>query len=440
MKNLLTHKKAVQVNAVALAFVVLFGSIVVIGYAAYKSGMFDEWTDSEGTGLTALDSNGDPVDIVPPTSIRTGTAKWAISTTTTTTATASGDTAYVGILVADENGYFNPMEYSERTEMDASPDTSANFYAAGDELLMFVTTDDDATNCDESYGQVFYIESLDHGVSIKRLPKSNPISALTEYTDSNGDFVYKVDGAKCETDNQKVNWYEAGDGSYWHFGTFKVYERNDNDDQIIQHISAGVVGATYNDGSTYEDTDAEINANYTFTGNDQKIYLQMIGEASDGAWGVPVLGVTSGGQIKQYQGVIIFATDAVDIDTQPITDGNWKQMNKPGLLNDVAFYYVPNVFAEGGVPSQGDTIDISVPIHIYDTGLTASTEYEFEAWFLDLQCVADVATGSTSASVPSANGVIADMGVDTVTQGVAVTLSSNAVATPQLMGHFTTNA
>ena len=160
--------------------------------------------------------------------------------------------------------------------------------------------------------------------------------------------------------------------------------------------------------------------------------MQLIGETANGAWGVPTLAVTSAGQIKQYQGVIIFATDAIGITTQPILDDGWQYMNVPGLTNDIAFYYVVN-----DIPSLGSTLDISVPITIDDTGL--SGEYEFEVWFLDWQCVNDVARGSTSASVPSSNGMVSDVGADAVSQPVALTVSSNSVATPALMGHFTPN-
>lgn len=415
--------------------------VVALGAAA-----LGYWNPGDyiGGGDEPTASPPPPSSVTPPTvpseDIRTGTFKYTLTTVTTQTASVSADTAYVGVCVADGNGYFTPLVYSERIEKDADgADASSNFYSAGDELLIVVSSDDDASGCNETYNRWFYIESLDHGVPVKALPKLNPQSALTEYA-SGSTYRYTVDGSKCEVTGQTVQWYEAGDGSYWQFGTFKVYERLADENTIVQHISAGVVGATYNDGATFEDADGDINANYTFTGDTQDIFLQLIGEDDNGAWGIPTLAVTSAGQIKQYEAVIIFATDAIGIDTQPIFDDGWRQMNKVGLTNDIAFYYVVNPWAEGTVPSVGETLDLSVDITIDDSLLAASTEYEFEVWFLDYQCVEDVARGSTSASVPSGNGMCAEVGADAVSQPVALTVSSNSAATPALMGHFTTNS
>jgi len=443
MKKLMINKKAkVQISAIGLVIVLMAVSIGGLLFVTYKSGMWDEWLGEDGTaGQTIVGPDGTIITpTVPSEAIRTGTAKWSIETVTTHTASGSSDTAYVGFCVADQDGYFDMMDYVEKNEMAAAPpDESTNFFSVGDEILMVVSSDNDATDCNETYNRWFYIESLDHGAYVKPLPKLNPISALTEYT-VGGDYKYKVDGSRCETTSQKVHWYEAGDGSYWSLGTFTLYERLADENTIVQHISAGVVGATYNDGATFEDADSDIVANYTFTGDSQDIFLQLIGEEANGAWGVPTLAVTSAGQIKQYQGVIVFATDAVGIDTQPILDDGWQQMNKAGLTGDIAFYYVVNPFSEGCVPGSGDTLDLSVDITIDDSLLTASTEYEFEVWFLDYQCVQDVARGSTTASVPSGNGIVAEVGADAVSQPVAMTLSSGSAATPALMGHFTTNA
>ena len=437
IQKILTDKKAISKN---MTYAII-GILVIAVFAMYSG-----YSWSPQGGVTGPDDtttptlpDGTPVTpVVPSGTIRTGSAKWSIKTATTSDAVVAGDTAYIGICEADQNGYFNPLIYSERTEVDAVPDTSGEFYSAGDELLIVVSSDQDATDCNETYARWFYIGSLDHGAAVKALPLLNPIGALTEYS-MGGNFVYKVDGSKCETIGQTVDWYEGGDGSYWQFGTFKIYERLADENTIVQHISAGVVGATYNDGATFEDTDGEINANYTFTGNSQDIYLQLVGEKANGAWGIPTLAVTSAGQIKQYQGVIVFTTDAIGIDTQPIFDDGWKQMNKVGLTNDLAFYYVVNSQNEGCIPNIGSTLSLSVDITIDDSLLTASTEYEFEVWFLDWQCVEDVARGSTSAAVPTGNGLVAEVGADAVAQPLALTVSSNSAATMQLLGHFTTN-
>jgi len=437
MKNLLKNRKAaVQISAAIIIVILLLSvgtALVVMLFQDDITNLITGTDIPEGTVINPV--TGEPtVPIIPQESIRTGTAKWGISTVTTQAATTTGDTAYVGICVADATGKFNVLVPNEKTEFDATApaaDESANFYSAGDELLIVVSSNDDASGCNETYSRWFYIESLDHGAAVKALPLHNPISALTEYG-SSSNYLYKVDGSRCEVTGQTVAWYEGGDGSYWRFGTFKIYERLADENTIVQHISAGAVGATYNDGATFEDQDSDINANYTFTGDSQDIYLQLIGQEANGAWGVPTLAVTAAGQIKQYQGVIIFATDAVALLTQPVLDDGWNYMNVPSLTNDIAFYYP--VY---DIPALGGTLDVSVPITIDDTGL--SGEYEFEVWFLDWQNINDVARGSTSASVPGTNGMVADIGAAAVSQPVALTVSSNSVATPALMGHFTPN-
>ena len=443
MKILMMNKKAkTQISAALIVLMLLFSVGAVAAFVMFEDDIRGLMNQEETPAAsTIVGPDGTTIPIVPPEAIRVGTAKWALETVTSHSAGVAGDTAYLGICIADANGYFNPMDFVERSELAASPEETINFLSAGDEILFAVSSDDDASGCNETYNALFYIESLDHGAYVKRLPKRNPITALTEYVNANGDYVYKVDGSKCEAGSQRVNWDESGSGNYWQLGTFSLYERLADENTIVQHISGGVVGSTYNDGATFEDTDTEINANYTFSGDSQSIYLQLIGEDDNGAWGVPTLAVTSSGQIKQYQGVVLFTTDAIGMSNiQSIYDDGWKQISKPGLTNDIAFYYVVDPFNEGCVPGYGDTLDLSVEITITDTGLAASTEYEFEVWFLDWQNVQDVAQGSTTASVPSGFGICAEVGADAVSQPVALTVSSNSAATMQLMGHFTTNA
>jgi hypothetical protein len=443
MRKLLMNKKAAtQISAAMIVLMLLFSVGAIAAFVLFEDDIRGFLGGEEPPAGTYIDpSTGEPTTpIVPPTSIRVGTVKWAVETVTSHSAGVAGDTAYLGIAVADQNGYFNPMDFLERSELAAVPEETTNFLSAGDEVLFVVSSDDDASGCNETYSSWFYVENLDHGAYVKRLPKRNPISALTEYTDATGDYVYKVDGSKCEIGAQRVNWDESGSGNYWQLGTFTIYERLADENTIVQTISAGVVGATYNDGATFEDADGDINANWTFTGDSQSIYLQLIGEDDNGAWGIPTMAVTSSGQIKQYQGVILFATDAIGMsDIQSIYDDGWKQMTKPGLTDDIAFYYVVDPFSEGCVPDYGDTLDLSVEITITDTGLSSATEYEIEVWFLDWQNVQDVAQGSTTATVPSGYGMCYEVGADAVSQPVAMTLSSGSTATPALMGHFTTN-
>jgi len=379
-----------------------------------------------------------PAATIPPSGVITSAkAQWLIRDILTKTVTAAGDTAYVGIVKADASGYFNLLTPMEETEFDAAPDTSAITYSTGDELLLAVSSDNDPTGGSETYPRWFYIASLNAGAPIKALPLTNPISALTESV-SGSNYKYKVSGATCET----VGTVQllSGTTPYWDFGYFELYGRAAKDYLIEQITNKGVVGCTVNDGATWVDTNAEISANFTFTSDQEDLYFELVGEAANVAYGLPTLAVTASGQVKQYNAVLVWTTDATGIDPQPLIDDGWKQLDKVGLTGDVAFYYVIDPVRDGCIPASGGIISLKVPLTVSDSGLTASTEYEFEGWVLDWQNAVNVAGGITTTSLPSYNGFISEVGCDTIVQPLALTVSSGSAATMQLLGHFTTNA
>jgi hypothetical protein len=369
--------------------------------------------------------------------IRAGVAHWNIRDALTKTATASGDTAYVGIIVADANGVFDPLNPSEETEFDAAPDTSANTYSSGADLVIAVSSDNDPTGGYETYPRWFYISNLDHGAAIRSFNIRNPVSAISQSL-SGGTYKFTVTVASLGDTVGTVKWVE-GATPYWDFGTFEVYGRVAKDYLIQQITNKGVVGTTLNDGATWEDTDGEINANFTMTSDTEDLYFELVGEAADVAFGLPTLAVTASGQVLQYNAVLIWGTDATGVDPIELQNDGWKPMSKAGM-DEVAFYYVVDPIRDGCIPGTGGVIDLKVPITINDAALTASTEYEYEAWVLDWQNVDNVAIGATTTSLPGNNGFISDPGCDSVVEPLALTLSTGALATPQLMGHFTTNA
>lgn len=420
--------------------------IVVLG-----AGFLTNWSFnfSGNTIITPTDPDGTDntnIPTIPDAQIRAAKAQWQIRDALTKVATASGDTAYVSIVKADANGYFNLLNPVEETEFDAAPDTSSGTYSTGDDLLIAVSSDNDPTGGYETYPRWFYIENLDHNVAIKALPLGNPASALTEYQ-SGTTYLYKVNGAACESTGETVTWLQ-GTTNYWIFGNnFDLYGRVAKDYMIQQVTNKGVVGVTLNDGASWEDTYGEINANFTFTGDTEDINIELIGEASDVAFGLPTLAVTANGQVKQYNAVLVFATNATGIDIQPLLDDGWKQASKPDITANLVFYYVINSVSDGCIPSIGNVINAHVnvinarvPVTISDSGLSASTAYNYNVWVLDWQYAPYVANGITTTSLPSANGFLSDLGCDSVIQPLALTVSSGSVATPQLFGTFTTNA
>jgi hypothetical protein len=415
--------KPIHILVVALA-IGLLASMSYIDIPGITPDGTTDPTDTGDTGETGL------------TVIRSAKAQWNIRDKLTKIATASGDTGYVGIVRADANGNFDLLDPVEETEFDAAPDTSSGTYRSGDELLIAVSSDNDPTGGYETYPRWFYIESLADGASIKALPLRNPISAISG-TPGN----YKVNGGMCEDTGYDVAWL-TGTTPYWVFGDyFELYGRVAKDYLIQQITNKGVVGCTLNDGATWEDTDAEINANFTLTADTEDLYFELVGEAADVAFGLPALAVGSNGEVKQYNAVVIWATDAIGMaDLTGLFDDGWVQISKPDMTADIAFYRIIDPVADGCIPSTGNVINCKIPISISDSGLVASTEYEYEGWVLDWQVVSYVASGITTTTVPSGNGFISEVGSDTVVEPLALTISSGSVATMQLLGHFTTNA
>jgi hypothetical protein len=408
--------------------------IAVIVLAAMSFGILAN-PFAPGTTVTPTPPPGTTPTPPPGTVINTATAKWKISDALTQTATEAGDAAYVCTTRANQ-GKFNFLNPVEETEFDASPDTSSSYYTTGDELIIVVTSDNDPTSGDETYSRWFYIKYLDNGVPIKAFPTDNPKSAL-----SGSVGAYSVNEGMLVDTGMFVRWI-ADENKSWIFGDyFAVYGRIDNT-KITQQISYnGIVGTQVTDGATWDDSSTEVNANQTLTADEVDFKFEVIGAASDVCWGLPQLVLTASGEVKQYVAVLVFGTEATTMPASPLYADGWKAINIVGLTGNVSYYYPIVPSRDGCIPtSVGDVFSISVPISISDSGLTASTEYDYCGWMLDWQLEEDVARGAYVTAVPTARGFLADFGCDTVIQATAPTVSSSILATPQLYGYFTTNA
>jgi len=433
MKSLIKDIKALSKN---MTYIILAGLLLfaLSGGTALIQQSINDYTGSETPETPSIPDTVTPA--IPDSSIRAALGKWRIRDALTKTATAVGDAAYVGIIKADANGNFDPLDPQEETEFaDTDPDIGATTYSIGDSLVIAVSSDNDPTSGDETYPRWFYVESLDHNAIIYAFNLANPISSITQ-TKSGTTYTFTVNKARCEDTGYRVAWLE-GTTSYWDFKTFEVYGRVAKASVIQQITAGGVVLTTFSDGATWEDTDGEINANHTMTSDKEDLDFQMIGEANDVAWGLPYLMVGANGLVSQYNAVLIVTTDALGINVAELYDDGWQPINKPDLTDDLGFYYV---ITTEGLPRTGEKFSISVPFTVEDSGLTASTEYEVEGWAFDCQKLDNVARGSTTASLPGNNGFISDPGLDTVLQALALTVSSGSAATMQSMTHFTTNA
>lgn len=416
----------------------LAGLIIVAVLAVQFTGAYDFTKLIPAPATTPTPTTTPTPSVV--TGSHTANAKWNIRDYLTKTATAAGDTGYVCINRADSNGYFDMLQSVEETEFDAAPDTSAGIYTTGDELLIQVTSDNDPTNGDETYSRWFVIQRVDNGAQIKAFPNDNPITALTEYTVS-GKIMYKINYAVCVNTGMTVSWLE-GATPYWVFGDyFEVYGRADNA-AIVQSISSnGVTLTSVSDGSTWDDTSTEVNANATLAGDSQDFYFEITGEQADVAWGLPQLAISADGSVKQYNAVLVICFSGTTMATDTLVDDGWIPFSVVGLTSNVTLYYpITNPTTLGLIPTTGNVINTKIQFTISDTGLSASTEYNYGGWMHDWQNFDDVERGSFRTATPSVYGMITEYGCDSVIQATALTVASGRAATPQLYGYFTTNA
>jgi hypothetical protein len=434
MKSFRLNKKALSKNMTYLLIVILvFAAVSWI----YAEGVFDNPLEDEGEEPT---TPSEPNETVEGTVVHSAAGRWRIRDALTKTATASGDAAYVGIIRADANGVFDPLNPMEETEFDADPDTGKVLYSTGNDLVLAVSSDNDPTNGYETYPRWFYIKDLAQSAPIRAFSLTNPISCVDQFKSGNT-YKFTVNEANLGETVGNVQWM-ANQTPYWDFGTFELYGRPAKTHLLFQTVNKGTVGASVTNGATWIDTDGEITANFTLTSDKEDIFLQLIGEQADTAFGLPFLGLSASGKISQYEGVLIFGTDANDLDAEELYNDGWEPIIAAGLYSETAYYYSINPVTDGCIPGTGGIISASIPVTIDDAALTASTEYEFEVWVLDAQNLENVARGATTnyTTLPGINGFISDQGLDTTVLPLAMTFSSGAVATPQLMGHFTTNS
>jgi hypothetical protein len=91
-------------------------------------------------------------------------------------------------------------------------------------------------------------------------------------------------------------------------------------------------------------------------------------------------------------------------------------------------------------PAKGNKAGWAVKIPINSQAATASTAYKVSVWLNDCQNLDNVATVGTSTSYPTAYGFVTAYGVGAVVPNTALTFSSGAGATMQLMAYLTTPA
>jgi hypothetical protein len=160
----------------------------------------------------------------------------------------------------------------------------------------------------------------------------------------------------------------------------------------------------------------------------------MVGANANVGWGKEFYVISSNGKVQRYGAVIVITTAMTGIGNDKLTGDGWQPITASNLYAEKGFFKV----LEPAFPAKGQKPGWSVDIPIDCAAATAATAYKFSVWLNDCQNLDNVASVGTSTSYPTAYGFVTAYGVGAVVQNTALTFSSGAGATMQLMAYITT--
>jgi hypothetical protein len=375
--------------------------------------------------LIYMDANFPNVDVddqdIPDTTRDPATLQFStynfVTRTAVTTATTTAD------ITKAVNGKFDLMTSADTLTVSSTPDQTAQYFSEGDEIIIRVDCTGNPTNGLDYYDGWYYV----------KIKEGNSIYFLTRDMVSGTPGNYVVNTAGAQKTTSKVV-YTSGTTPYWDIGQLYLYPRQAVADFDIYLTYSGVDLASVTDGSTWVDTAAEITANATMADTDEDITFSMYAGNADLGWGWPTLVVTSTGELKEYEAVLIFSTAMTSIGTQDFLDEGWKAINDGTLYAEKAFYKVIGPY----YPAKGAKSSFSVNIPINSAAAAASTAFLSKLWVIDLQNPDNVAIGSVSTSVPTAYGFVTAYGPGAMVQAKAYTTSSGAGSGNVLQVYITT--
>lgn len=326
------------------------------------------------------------------------------------------------------NGVFDFMTSADPSiTVDSAPEQGAQFFPDGAEIIIHADCTGDPTGGAEYYDGWYYC----------KLHEGNSIYFLTfDMLQKVSSYTYKVSTSGAAKTGYVVTW-TSGTTNYWDIGHVYIFPRlsADNFDIYLtyqgQDLAKVTAGGT---ASNFIDTDAEITANATLASTNEDLKFAMYGGAASLGWGWSVLGVTTEGEVVEYEPVIIVSTAMTAIGVQDFLDEGWKSIADGTLYAEKAFYKPIGPY----YPSKGSKIDFTVNIPIDSAAAASSTAFLFRVWIIDMQRTANVAIGSVTTTMPTAYGFINAYGPQAAIQARAYTTSSGAGSGEALRVYCTT--
>jgi hypothetical protein len=198
------------------------------------------------------------------------------------------------------------------------------------------------------------------------------------------------------------------------------------------YAGTGVL-AKVEDGSSWVDTDAEITANATLGSTDEDAYFEVYVNTTNLGWGWPQMVTTTTGEIKNYEAVVIMASNLTALDSSDLTAEGWKQINDNTLTTEKAFYKKLGPY----YTTKGSKVDFKVKIPLDTSAVVASSVGLFKLWVLDFQLEQNVAIGSVTTAIPTVYGFLGEYGPDAAIYASAFSTSSGASTGRVLQSYLT---
>jgi hypothetical protein len=374
-----------------------------------------------------------PGATIPPGTLYTG---WAGSLYLSVVDKVGGAAFTTSTVTVDQvgavNGVFNFLSGPAKSlTQSANPQSAARIWSEGDEIIVMADCTGNPANPGTGldwYPAMYYMK-LYAGAPIFELTSFNCFRVV-----STSPYTYQIDTTYATQMPQTVTKYEASNVKYWNIGDLGIYPRCAAADFDMYLTYNGATLSSVTDGSSWDDTVAEINANATLASTNEQLTFQMVGATANHGWGREFYVVSSTGKVLQYGAVIIVTTAMTGIGSDALTSQDWQPITANNLYVEKGYFKV----IEPSFPAKGSKASWTVQIPVNSAAATAATAYLFKFWLADCQNLADLPAVGTSTSVPTAYGFVTDYGVGAVVPNTALTFSSGLGATNQLEVYLTT--
>ena len=413
------RSRILGMDATTFIFLIFVVWLLFFGGLSYIQGVIEQWQ--------APAVPGQPQPSPTPGAVHEAAAIQFSVVNYVTKASITAANTKVDIWKVAPDGTIDFLSKVQQVSVDSDPEQSTRTFAEGDTLILHVSSDVDPTGGTDHYDGWYYV-TLRVGEPVRFFDPS-----LLEVVSTSPTYKYRFKPGVAGQPTGDVVQYTSGTTNYWGLGALYVYPRISAANLDAYLLYGGTVMASVTDGSSWVDTQAEQTADVTLASDDEKLIVKLDAGATNLCFGVPMITISSNGQLQKRVAVIIFATNATAIGTQKLFDKGWKQINDNTLTTEKAFYKV----IPPQIPVSGSKWSLDIEIPIDASALSAGTAYSAKIWIIDFQLEDNVAIGSVSTTVPTAYGV-GEYGLDSMIYPRAYSTSSGASTGMVLYGDWTT--